>query len=94
MEALNEDLIAETELDKVEIESSRKLTKSQEVILEEVIKKFESLGKILFGRTNVISHDIDTGDSKPCFSRTRPTSPHKEKLIESEFLRFKELGVI
>lgn len=77
-----------------EIESRRPLQKNQELELQNVIRKFERLGEILLGRTHIITHDIDTGNNKPSFTGTRPTSQAKEKKIEQEFLRFKELGVI
>lgn len=91
---LEEEMIVENELGSEEIESQRKLTGDQEKILAVVVEKFNELGKILLGRTNVISHDIDTGDHKPSFTGTRPMSPAVEKKVEHEFLRFKELGVI
>lgn len=75
-------------------ECQRDLTLEQKSILQPIIDEFEKLGKILLGRTNAITHDIDTGDNPPCFTRTRPTSPAKEQKIEQEFLRFKSLGVI
>lgn len=88
------DIVLESEKDQNEIESRRELSDEEDEDLKKIIEKFEELGKILLGRTNVISHDIDTGDNKPSFTGTRPTSPTKEKLIEQEFLRFRELGVI
>lgn len=84
----------EAELEEEELEKRRDLTLAQERKLDEVIREFEALGKIPLGRTHLISHDIDTGDNKPCYSGTRVISPMKEKLIEQEFFRFKELGVI
>lgn len=75
-------------------ESQRDLAPDQKSRLEPIIQRFQSLGNILLGKTNAIEHDIDTGDNPPCFTRTRPTSPAKEKKIEQEFLRFKSLGVI
>lgn len=94
IDVLNEELLLDNELDEAEIESRRKLSASEERILNVVIDKFDQLGKILLGRTNVISHDIDTGNNKPSFTGTRPMSPAAEKKVEQEFLRFKELGVV
>lgn len=82
------------EEDEPEIESRRTLPDDQELVLQSVIRKFERLGEILLGRTNIISHDIDTGNNKPSLRGARATSPAKEKKIEQEFLRFQELGVI
>lgn len=76
------------------VESRRNLTPQQSDLLAIVEEKFAKLGKILLGRTNVISHDIDTGDNTPSFTRTRPRSPAIEIKVEQEFLRFKEMGVI
>lgn len=76
------------------VERQRDLTELQRAMLQPITDQFKELGEVPLGRTNVISHDIDTGDNPPCFTRTRPTSPAKEKKIEQEFLRFKSLGVI
>jgi len=88
------DPIEEDELDEPEIESRRALTSAQESALNQIIEDYKKLGEILLGRTNVISHDIDTGDNRPSYTGNRPLSPHKEKKIEEEFLRFKSLGVV
>ena len=77
-----------------EQEQQRELSEQQILELAPVIEKFRKLGDVLLGRTDVITHDIDTGDNRPCFTGTRPLSPAKEKKIEEEFLRFKQLGVI
>lgn len=78
----------------LDIESRRELTEEQIATLEPIIQKFEKLGEILLGRTSVIEHDIDTGENPPSFMGTRPMSPAKEKKVEQEFLRFKQLGVV
>lgn len=75
-------------------EEQRELSEEQKALLAELVEKFKLLGNVPLGRTNVIAHDIDTGDNKPCFTGTRPMSPAKEKKVEEEFLRFKSLGVI
>lgn len=77
-----------------EIEARKVLTLSQDKVLNSIIARFEKLGEITLGRTDVIAHDIDTGDNAPSFTGTRPMSPAIEKKVEQEFLRFKELGVI
>lgn len=84
----------EKELEEEVLERRRELTLVHEKKLDEVIREFEALGKIPLGRTRLISYDIETGDNKPCYSGTRIMSPMKEKLVEQEFFRFKELGVI
>lgn len=70
------------------------LSESQLAQLKPIIDRYRKLGEVLLGRTNAISHDIDTGNNPPCFTRTRPMSPAKEKKVEQEFLRFKSLGVV
>lgn len=96
IETLEESDEIDEELGTIEtdVERQRELSADEEKRLAEVVVKFEDLGKILLGRTNVITHDIDTGDNKPSFTGTRPMSPAIEKKVEHEFLRFKELGVI
>lgn len=81
-------------LEEEQIELQRDLTEEQRKLLEAVDEKLKFLGSILLGRTNVIEHDIDTGDNAPSFTGTRPMSPAKEKKVEEEFLRFKSLGVV
>lgn len=95
-EMLEESDLIDSELGEIEtdVERKRELSLEEEEKLAKVVCKFEELGKILLGRTNVITHDIDTGDSKPSFTGTRPMSPAIEKKVEHEFLRFKDLGVI
>lgn len=83
----------EYEVEEIE-ERQMDLTEDQVERLTPVVADFRKLGEVLLGRTNVISHDIDTGNSPPCFTRTRPMSPMKEKKVEQEFLRFKALGVV
>lgn len=77
-----------------DVECQKELTYEQLKSLNPIIQKFEELGKILLGKTNVIAHDIDTGNNKPSFTGTRPMSPAIERKVEQEFLRFKELGVV
>lgn len=79
--------VEEEEEEESAIESQRSLTVDQKVELNKIIKEFESLGNIPLGRTNVISHDIDTGDNRPCFSHRHDTSVVKKRKIVSEFLR-------
>lgn len=91
-------LCIEADIPEFELENipgqQRSLSNDQKRQLQPVVDEFEKLGNILLGRTDAISHDIDTGDNPPCFTRTRPTSPAKEQKIEQEFLRFKSLEVI
>lgn len=77
-----------------EKEQQRDLTDEQLALLQPIIDRFKELGDIPLGRTQVITHDIDTEGKPPCFTGTRPLSPAKEKKIEQEFLRFKQLGVV
>ncbi|XP_065356057.1 uncharacterized protein LOC135950441 [Calliphora vicina] len=46
------------------------------------------------GRTTLITHEIDVGDSKPIKQRFYPVSPAVEKLMYKEIDRMLELGVI
>lgn len=73
-------LEGEYEIEELE-ERQMSLTDHQKSSLQPVIDMFHKLGEVLLGRTNVIAHDIDTGDNPPCFTRTRPMSPMKEKKV-------------
>lgn len=62
--------------------------------LETVISLFPNFEKQGLGRTNLIKHNIDVGNTKPIKQRFYPVSPAVEKLIYTEIDRMLALGVI
>lgn len=75
-------------------ESSIPLTPTQRQQLDVVITFFPNFEKQGLGRTSLITHEIDIGDSKPIKQRFYPVSPAVEKLMFAEIDRMLELGVI
>lgn len=70
------------------------LNDSQKKQLNAVISLFPNFEKQGLGRTNLIKHEIDVGESKPIKQRFYPVSPAVEKLIYTEIDRMLSLGVI
>lgn len=71
-----------------------KLTPDQRNQLDMVINLFPNFAKQGLGRTNLIKHHIDVGDSTPIKQRFYPVSPAVEKLMFQEIDRMLSLGVI
>lgn len=71
------------------------LSSQQKTELEKVINSFEAIGpKDKLGRTHVITHHIDTGDSKPIRQRQYPLSPAMLEILNKEIDNMLSLGVI
>ena len=70
------------------------LTYLQKQQLETVKKLFPNFDTQGLGRTKLIEHVIDVGDSKPIKQRSYPVSPAVEKLMFQEIERMLSLGVI
>lgn len=73
------------------------LTPDQNNIALDIIQRFKSisfdfLGKL--GRTSLVVHHIDTGDSLPIKQRCYRLSPVKQKALSDEVDKMLELGVI
>lgn len=77
-----------------EISDQRELSVQQRLRLQQLIGVFPSFSKEGLGRTNVLSHVIDTGNASPIKQRHFPVSPAIEKLIYKELDRMLALGVI
>lgn len=75
-------------------ENDYRLTPSQRQQLDAIIALFPNFEKQGLGRTGLIRHDIDIGDSKPIKQRFYPVSPAVEKLMFAEIDRMLALGVI
>ncbi|XP_047991472.1 uncharacterized protein LOC125230377 [Leguminivora glycinivorella] len=62
--------------------SFQELTSDQQTIADGIIRGFENISfeKKGLGRTHLLTHKIDTGDSPPIKQRYYPISPHR--LIE------------
>lgn len=70
------------------------LTSTQITQLRAIIKLFPDFSEQGLGRTKLIEHDIDVGDSRPVKQRFYPVSPAVEKLMFQEIDRMLALGVI
>lgn len=63
--------------------------------LNQVIKTFHvATSTLLLGRTNVLCHDINTGDAKPIRQRYYPVSPYVQQEMDTELNRMLALDVI
>lgn len=71
------------------------LSDEQSLRLEQVISKFKTTipGEPL-GKTHLIQHTIDTGDTKPIKQRYYPVSPYIQKEMDEELWRMLNLEVI
>lgn len=70
------------------------LTVSQKMQLDAATAMLPSSEILGLGKTNVLSHSINTNDSKPVKQRHYPVSPAVEKEMYSELDRMLALGVI
>lgn len=70
------------------------LTPQQKFDLDKVVNQFPSFESKGLGKTNIITHSIDTQDATPVKQRHYPCSPAVEKLIFEEIERMEKLGVI
>lgn len=71
-----------------------KLTPTQKSYLNGIIDLFPSSTKEGLGRTTLMQHNIDVGDTKPIKQRHYPVSPAVEKKLFAEVDRMLELGVV
>ena len=62
--------------------------------LSSVITSYSDLGKRALGRTNLIEHYIDTGDSTPIKQRHHSVSPYVREYLDREVDDMLRLGVI
>ena len=63
------------------------MTKAQEQELENLLKRYEDIfakDEYDLGRTDIVKHEIDTGDCKPIKQAAYKVNPHKKKIIEDE----------
>lgn len=70
------------------------LTPEMDTQLKAVISKFQAVCDGLLTRTNVLHHEIDTGDAKPIKQKYYLTSPYMQAKINAELDRMLSLGVI
>jgi len=70
------------------------LTPQQQLLLNEVIDSFPSFHVLGLGKTNLLEHEIDVGNSQPIKQRHYPVSPAIQQLLYDEIDRMLELGVI
>lgn len=70
------------------------LTETHKHQLESIIMLFPNFERQGLGRTKLIRHEIDVGETKPIKQRFYQVSPTVEKLMFAELDRMLELGVI
>jgi len=73
------------------------MTKAQEQELENLLKRYEDIfakDEYDLGRTDIVKHEIDTGDCKPIKQAAYKVNPHKKKIIEDEVKKMFKKGVI
>lgn len=79
------------------VKDKSELSKNQTRDLEQIVSKFKELswneGETL-GRTNMITHRIDTGDSQPLKQRHHNMSPYMLDHLNKELDKMLELGVV
>lgn len=77
------------------IRSLSNLTSKEKTELQKVIKLFETIAPTdRLGLTHLISHSIDTGDSKPIKQRQYPLSPAMQKHLNKEIDEMLKLKII
>lgn len=78
------------------LESYDNLTTEQQLQLDKIKNLFEEINteKVGLGRTRVVTHKIDTGNSQPIKQRYYRLSPMKQKALEKELERMLELKVV
>lgn len=70
------------------------LSEAQKSDLAKMLRKFEFIDKTKLGRTTIIKHKIDVGDSKPVKQQPYVFSPYIQREINSEITRMLDLGII
>ena len=73
------------------------MTKAQEQELENLLKRYKDIfakDEYDLGRTDIVKHEIDTGDCKPIKQAAYKVNPHKKKIIEDEVKKMFKKGVI
>lgn len=70
------------------------LSAEQTLQLEAVTSEFPSFEKLGLGRTTLLSHNIDTGDSVPIKCKHYPLSPPRHAEVYEELDRLLTLGII
>lgn len=83
------------QIDLVNVKEQILLSDQQSIELNKIIASFHIANSDLpLGRTNVLCHEIITGDSKPIRQRYYPVSPYVQKEMDTELNRMLALDVI
>jgi transposase InsO family protein len=88
-----EDVLTE-EAEVMENELMHLLTPEQQAQLDEVIKRFPAAEDGRLSKTNVLIHDIDTGEAKPVFTKGHVFSPYLQRQINAELDKMEAAGII
>lgn len=70
------------------------LTTTQNDLLQKVVAKFPSFDNMGLGRTHLLNHSIDTGNSPPIKQRHYPYSPAVQKVLEEAVDNMLKEGII
>lgn len=70
------------------------LTTKQALMLRAIVDSFPNSERDGLGCTNLLEHNIDTGNATPIKQRYYPISPAREKILCAEIDRMLSLGVI
>lgn len=78
------------------VHSYNELTESQRVTADNIIEQFKNISteKCGLGRTNLVMHHIDTGDSLPIRQRYYRVSPEKQRILSEQLDEMLALGVV
>lgn len=71
-----------------------KLTPAQKKFLDEAVNKFTATTDDVFGKTDLMEFEIDTGNSQPIQQRQHRFSPFKLEMINKEIDRLLKMDVI
>jgi transposase InsO family protein len=88
-----EDVLAEENEDN-ENEEMHVLSAEQRARLDQVIEQFPAAKEGKLGMTNVLTHDIDTDNAKPVFTRGHVFSPYLQRQINAELDKMEAAGII
>lgn len=80
--------------DFVEDDNSHSLSSEELFTLKSIVQEFPSFENRGLGKTTLVEHIIDTGNSEPVKQRHYPYSPAVQKLVFEEVERMLRMGVV
>jgi deoxyuridine 5'-triphosphate nucleotidohydrolase len=70
------------------------LTSNQQKQFDKLMEEYQDLFQTDLGQTNIVRHEIDTGQERPIHQPARPCAPGERKIIQKEIQDMLEKGVI